>query len=85
MESLIVELERLPDYRTYGHVAGVQGLLVEVGGLFGTVSVGTRVNIEGSCRRVVCALPQPVPWRATDRSGAPGARAPRRRWVRPRR
>ena len=42
MESLLAELSRISDYGTYGRVAGVQGLLIEVAGLYGTVSVGTR-------------------------------------------
>ena len=47
MDSLLAELGRISDYGTYGRVAGVQGLLVEVSGLYGTVSVGTRVNLVG--------------------------------------
>ncbi len=47
MESLLAELSRISDYGTYGRVAGVQGLLIEVAGLYGTVSVGTRVNLTG--------------------------------------
>ena len=35
MESLLAELSRISDYGTYGRVAGVQGLLVEVAGQLG--------------------------------------------------
>lgn len=38
MESLISELDRLPEHRTLGRVAGIQGLLVQVGA--GVESVG---------------------------------------------
>lgn len=47
MDSLIAEIDRLPDHRTFGRVAGIQGLLVAVGGLFSAVSIGTRVSMAG--------------------------------------
>ncbi len=47
MDSLIAEVDRLPDHRTFGRVAGIQGLLVAVGGLFSAVSIGTRVSMAG--------------------------------------
>ncbi len=53
MESLISELDRLPEHRTFGRVAGIQGLLVQVGGLFGSVSIGTRVGVSARHNRVV--------------------------------
>ena len=45
MESLTAELERLAPYQVYGRVAGIQGLMVEVSGLHGSVSIGSRCNV----------------------------------------
>jgi flagellum-specific ATP synthase len=42
---LIEELHQLPEYRLYGRVAGVLGLLVEVAGLDRVLSVGSRCNL----------------------------------------
>ena len=53
MESLIAELERVPTFRTFGRVAGIQGLMVEVSGLFGNVSIGSRCNIAGRGGNVI--------------------------------
>ena len=47
MESLTAELERLAPYQVYGRVAGIQGLMVEVSGLHGSVSIGSRCNVVG--------------------------------------
>ena len=47
MESLTAELERLATHHPYGRVAGIQGLLVEVAGLHGSVSIGSRCEIAG--------------------------------------
>jgi flagellum-specific ATP synthase len=53
-ESLIEELHQLPEYRLYGRVAGVLGLLVEVAGLDRVLSVGSRCNLVArDGRRVV--------------------------------
>lgn len=45
MESLTAELERLAPYQVYGRVAGIQGLMVEIAGLHGSVSIGSRCNV----------------------------------------
>ena len=45
VRSLIEELHQLPEYRLYGRVAGVLGLLVEVAGLDRVLSVGSRCNL----------------------------------------
>ncbi len=53
-ESLIEELQQLREYRLYGRVAGVLGLLVEVAGLDRVLSVGSRCNLVArDGRRVV--------------------------------
>ena len=45
MESLTAELDRMAPYQVYGRVAGIQGLMVEVAGLAGSVSIGSRCNV----------------------------------------
>jgi flagellum-specific ATP synthase len=55
--TLIDEIERIPDYRLYGRVASVLGMLIEVAGLEGALSVGDRCNIMGrSGVRVSCEV-----------------------------
>ena len=53
MEGLLAELERLPPVRIYGRVAGVQGLLVELAGFHGTVSIGSRCEIQARSNKTV--------------------------------
>ncbi|NKD54475.1 MULTISPECIES: flagellar protein export ATPase FliI [unclassified Haematospirillum] len=43
--NLLTDIARLPDYRLFGRVVAVQGLLVEVGGIQTSVSVGDRVML----------------------------------------
>ncbi len=45
--SIVNEIERLPDHRLHGRVTGVQGLLVEAGGVGLALSVGDRCHIDG--------------------------------------
>ena len=47
MNTLINEIEALPPERYYGRVTAVLGLLVEVGGLIGGLSVGDRCDVLG--------------------------------------
>ncbi len=55
--TLIGEIERLPAHRYYGRVTAVLGLLVEVGGLVGGLSVGDRCYIIGrGGERIACEL-----------------------------
>ncbi len=54
VKSLISDLERLPAIRLFGRVEGVQGLLVEAGGLSRSLSVGDRCQIVARDRRIVC-------------------------------
>jgi flagellum-specific ATP synthase len=46
MQALLQEIERLPEYRVYGRVAAVQGLLLEVAGVQRSLSVGARCQVE---------------------------------------
>ena len=57
-ESLIEEIERLPDHRLYGRVASVLGLLIEVAGLDRVLSIlGGRCTVEArGGRRVPCEV-----------------------------
>jgi len=43
--TLIDEIERIPDYRLYGRVASVLGMMIEVAGLDHALSVGDLCNI----------------------------------------
>lgn len=53
MRSLISEIERLPNKRQFGRVAGVQGLLVEIIGTQQYLSIGSRVFIQTQSGTVV--------------------------------
>lgn len=51
------EVARLPDHQVYGRVADIIGLLVEVGGLHGTLSVGDHIRIDARNKReVICEV-----------------------------
>ena len=57
ISTLINELDRLPVHRVFGRVYTVQGLLVEVSGVQGNLSVGDRCNvIARDDRKVVCEV-----------------------------
>jgi flagellum-specific ATP synthase len=47
LQSIISDLERIPDYLRYGRVVGIQGLLVEVAGIQNALSIGSRCLIHG--------------------------------------
>lgn len=56
-DSLIAELERIPEHRHYGRVTAVQGMLVEIGGVQRALSIGSRCTLEAKGgRRVVCEV-----------------------------
>jgi len=46
MQALIKAVAETPAIRTYGRVAGVQGLLVEVAGTADSLAIGTRLRLE---------------------------------------
>ena len=51
------EVGRLPDYHVYGRVTSVVGLLIEVSGVQGNLSVGDHCRIIGrKNRRVICEV-----------------------------
>ncbi len=57
MQTVLAELERLPEYRRYGRVAAVQGLLVEVAGLQRRLSIGSRCRVSArGGRDVACEV-----------------------------
>ena len=73
---------RIPPLRVAGHVAGISGLVVDVDGLAGQVSVGDRLVLEARDGRTVLAeivgfradLAQAMPFDALDGLG-PGSPA----------
>ncbi|MCP5369031.1 MAG: flagellar protein export ATPase FliI [Hyphomicrobiales bacterium] len=57
VNNIVTEIAVLPDYTVHGRVAAVTGLMVEVAGLRGAVSIGDRCRIGGRRgRRVVCEV-----------------------------
>lgn len=51
------EVARLPDHQVYGRVADIVGLMIEVGGLHGNLSVGDHIRVEGRHKRdIVCEV-----------------------------
>ncbi len=56
VNSLLSDLERVPTTRFFGRVAGVQGMLVEAGGVQKSLSVGDRCTIHARDRKVVCEV-----------------------------
>ena len=44
---LVAEIERVPAYQLFGRVTAVLGMMVEVGGVQRSLSVGSRCNIVG--------------------------------------
>ncbi|MFN3077050.1 MAG: flagellum-specific ATP synthase FliI, partial [Alphaproteobacteria bacterium] len=57
LRNIINEIDHLPDHDAYGRVAGIRGMLVEVGGLQGSVSVGDRIAVVARGEReVLCEI-----------------------------
>jgi flagellum-specific ATP synthase len=55
--ELIASVGRIPDYRYYGRVTAVQGMLVEIGGVEDLLAVGSRCAVyTRDRRRVVCEV-----------------------------
>jgi flagellum-specific ATP synthase len=51
------ELERVPEARVYGRVAAILGMLVEIAGIEGALSIGARCDlVDRSNRRVACEI-----------------------------
>ncbi|MBI4969248.1 MAG: flagellar protein export ATPase FliI [Rhodospirillales bacterium] len=53
VRNLLNEIEHLPDHRVFGKVTAVQGMLVEIGGVQGNLSVGDRCLIKARGERQV--------------------------------
>src|SRR6201996_1116845 len=51
--ALLSDIERIPELRRFGRIDGVQGLLVEAGGIGNVLSVGDRCRIAGRTREVL--------------------------------
>ena len=45
MQSVLAEIDRLPNAQLFGRVSGIQGLLVEVAGIQRHLSIGSRVRL----------------------------------------
>ena len=57
VSTVVNEINRVQDYRLYGRVAGVLGLLVEVAGLERSLSIGSRCHLDArQGRRVPCEV-----------------------------
>ena len=55
--NIIAELRRIPDYRVVGRVTAVLGLLVEIGGVEGALSVGDRCKVKRrDGKAVICEV-----------------------------
>ncbi|MBV8468134.1 MAG: flagellum-specific ATP synthase FliI, partial [Burkholderiales bacterium] len=53
VNSLLSDIERIGELRRFGRIDGVQGLLVEAGGIGNSLSVGDRCRIAGRTREVL--------------------------------
>ena len=57
VNNIVNEIDRRPDYRIHGRVTAVVGLLVEVGGLQGALSIGDHCEIVGrGAKRLICEV-----------------------------
>ncbi len=57
INNLISDLSQVAEYRLYGRVTAVQGLLIEVGGVERNLSIGSRCNVVSATgRRVPCEV-----------------------------
>ena len=52
-KAVLADLARIPEYRLYGRVSAVLGMLVEIGGTERRLSVGDRCNLRGRDGRTV--------------------------------
>ena len=53
IKNIIDEVDRLPSFHEYGQVASVLGMLVEVSGAEGILSIGDHCRIKARHNRVV--------------------------------
>tara|TARA_B100000674_G_C37979476_1_gene981253 strand:- start:7995 stop:9506 length:1512 start_codon:yes stop_codon:yes gene_type:complete len=56
-KQILDEIDHLPEKSVYGRVSGIVGLMVEVEGVVGELSIGERCNLFGrGKRRVMCEV-----------------------------
>ena len=53
LDQLLGEIERLPERSVFGSVSGIQGMLVEIAGVQGNLSIGDRCDITARGGRSV--------------------------------
>jgi len=57
LDQLAENIENFPEYRRYGRVAGVNGMLLDLGGMPREVAVGSRCEVvTQDRRRVACEI-----------------------------
>lgn len=57
VNNIVNEVGRQPDYQVYGQVTAIVGLLVEIGGVQGGLSIGDHCRLIGrDDRRVICEV-----------------------------
>jgi len=57
LKNLIDDIDSLPEYRCYGSVCAVKGMLVEISGIRAELSVGDRCRIDArGGKKVVCEV-----------------------------
>jgi flagellum-specific ATP synthase len=57
VENILNEIGRLPDFHIYGQVTSILGMLVEINGVEGRLSIGDHCTIEARTgRHVVCEV-----------------------------
>lgn len=56
VETLISEIDQLPDCRWHGRVTGVLGMMIEVAGVERQLSIGERCLVQGRAAPVTCEV-----------------------------
>ncbi len=53
VESLVEGIDQIPDFRLYGRVAGVMGMMIELAGLNRELTIGQRCNVMARGRAAI--------------------------------
>src|SRR5919106_560729 len=57
IDDILNDIERIPDRRVYGRVAAILGMLVEIAGIDGSLSIGARCDLPARPnRRIGCEI-----------------------------
>lgn len=56
VQTLISEIDQLPECRWYGRVAGVLGMMIEIAGVERQLSIGERCLVHGRAGPVACEV-----------------------------